>query len=103
MINRNDPCWCGSGQKYKKCHYPALPVAGNSLASRYLKEYNIILKTPDQIEKIRRACQITAQILDQLCRHAKEGVTTLELDELSRKLHKEAGAIPAPFGYGQPP
>ncbi|HEY6005868.1 MAG TPA: SEC-C metal-binding domain-containing protein, partial [Anaeromyxobacter sp.] len=17
---RNDPCWCGSGQKYKKCH-----------------------------------------------------------------------------------
>jgi len=20
--NRNDPCWCGSGKKYKKCHYP---------------------------------------------------------------------------------
>ena len=20
-IGRNDPCWCGSGQKYKKCHY----------------------------------------------------------------------------------
>ncbi len=19
---RNDPCWCGSGNKYKKCHYP---------------------------------------------------------------------------------
>lgn len=19
---RNDPCWCGSGRKYKKCHYP---------------------------------------------------------------------------------
>lgn len=19
-INRNDPCWCGSGKKYKKCH-----------------------------------------------------------------------------------
>jgi preprotein translocase subunit SecA len=19
-IGRNDPCWCGSGQKYKKCH-----------------------------------------------------------------------------------
>jgi len=19
---RNDPCWCGSGKKYKKCHYP---------------------------------------------------------------------------------
>jgi len=19
---RNDPCWCGSGKKYKKCHLP---------------------------------------------------------------------------------
>jgi len=19
---RNEPCWCGSGQKYKKCHLP---------------------------------------------------------------------------------
>lgn len=23
-IGRNDPCWCGSGKKWKKCHYPAL-------------------------------------------------------------------------------
>ncbi|MBL7036782.1 SEC-C domain-containing protein [Candidatus Microgenomates bacterium] len=23
-IGRNDPCWCGSGKKYKKCHYPQL-------------------------------------------------------------------------------
>ncbi len=22
-LGRNDPCWCGSGQKYKKCHYQA--------------------------------------------------------------------------------
>jgi len=20
-LGRNDPCWCGSGKKYKKCHY----------------------------------------------------------------------------------
>ena len=19
-LDRNDPCWCGSGEKYKKCH-----------------------------------------------------------------------------------
>ncbi len=24
-IRRNDPCWCGSGKKWKKCHYPELP------------------------------------------------------------------------------
>ncbi|MDP3974618.1 MAG: preprotein translocase subunit SecA [bacterium] len=21
-VGRNDPCWCGSGKKYKRCHYP---------------------------------------------------------------------------------
>lgn len=102
MITRNDPCWCGSGQKWKKCHYPKLPI-GPELAKQYLVEYGIVLKTPEQIDKIRTACQVTAEILDKLCKAAKEGVTTLELDELSRKLHKEAGATPAPLGYGSPP
>jgi preprotein translocase subunit SecA len=23
-MGRNDPCWCGSGKKWKKCHYPEL-------------------------------------------------------------------------------
>lgn len=27
-IGRNDPCWCGSGKKYKKCHIGQLPPAG---------------------------------------------------------------------------
>jgi methionyl aminopeptidase len=90
MIERNDPCWCGSSQKWKKCHYPN-------------NNHNILLKTPAQIAGIRQACEITAQILDQLCKHAKAGVTTLELDELSRALHKKAGVIAAPLGYGSPP
>lgn len=25
VMGRNDPCWCGSGKKWKKCHYPQLP------------------------------------------------------------------------------
>lgn len=23
-LGRNDPCWCGSGKKFKKCHYPEM-------------------------------------------------------------------------------
>ncbi len=23
-LGRNDPCWCGSGKKWKRCHYPSL-------------------------------------------------------------------------------
>ena len=22
-LGRNEPCWCGSGKKYKRCHYEA--------------------------------------------------------------------------------
>ncbi|MGB7978866.1 MAG: methionyl aminopeptidase [Chlamydiales bacterium] len=101
-MSRNDPCWCGSGQKWKKCHYPTLPQ-GPLLARSYLVHYGIVLKTPEQIGKIRIACQATAKILDEICKHAQAGVTTLELDELSRELHKKAGAVPATLGYGSPP
>ena len=104
MISRNDLCWCGSGLKWKKCHYPQLSTfPKSSIARHYLHEYGILIKTPEQIDKIRRACQVTAQILDTLCEKAKAGVTTLELDELSRLLHKEYHAIPAPLNYGEPP
>ena len=25
QLGRNDPCWCGSGKKFKKCHYQKMP------------------------------------------------------------------------------
>lgn len=101
MISRNDPCWCGSAQKWKKCHYPTLPPQSN--AQLYLKKYGIILKTEEQIQKISKACQVTVKILDTLCKAASVGVTTEQLDDLSRELHKKENVIPAPLGYGHPP
>lgn len=105
MIGRNDPCWCGSQKKWKHCHFPEKPPQSkqDSLRDRYWKDYRILLKTDEQIEGIRQAGHLAAAILTQLAEHAVEGVTTLELDELSTKLHKEAGAIPAALGYGHPP
>ena len=33
-MNRNDPCWCGSGLKFKKCHGgPATPAGGDNALS----------------------------------------------------------------------
>ncbi|MCB1180595.1 MAG: methionyl aminopeptidase [Chlamydiia bacterium] len=105
MIGRNDPCFCGSKKKWKKCHYPELPKNRNQekLAQGYYSQYKIILKTPEQIDKIRAACTLAAQILDKTCAKAKAGITTLELDTFAKRLHDEAGAIPAPLGYGDPP
>lgn len=101
MISRNDPCWCGSGKKFKKCHYPQESLEDPSKA--YLQNYGILIKTKKQIEGIRRSCKLAAQILDKLCEKAKPGITTLELDNLANELHKKANAIPAPLHYGSPP
>lgn len=104
MINRNDPCWCGSGKKWKKCHFPNVnPDPSDALRQRYLTEFEIIIKTDEQIKGIKRACKLSAQILDEICKKAKNGVTTNELDLLCRKLHQDAKAIAAPLGYGHPP
>ena len=103
-ISRNDPCWCSSGKKWKKCHYPTPPAETFFEAKeRYFKQYQIRLKTPQEIEGIKKACILTKQMLNALCAAAKEGVTTNALDDLANKLCEEAGAIPAPLGYGSPP
>lgn len=106
MIGRNDACWCGSGNKWKKCHYPKMAPNSEkkgSLAEKYFREHQILLKTPEQIDGIRASCKLASQILDATCAQAKEGVTTKELNDYAHKLHLEAGAIPAPLHYGHPP
>lgn len=102
MIGRNDPCWCGSGNKWKKCHWPD---SGENLdiKKEYKKHFGIRLKSPEEIKGIRAASYLSADILNKLCKAAQPGVTTLELDDYARELHKKAGAIPAPLGYGEPP
>ena len=59
----------------------------------------IELKTKDEVEKIRRAGKIVAEILARLTEAAKPGMTTLDLDELAEKWTREAGAVPAFKGY----
>jgi methionyl aminopeptidase len=102
MIGRNDPCWCNSGKKWKNCHYPELKKAQN-IKEEYLRKHQIIIKDDQQIAGIRQACRLTAQILDEVCNMAREGITTLELNDFAHKLHLDAGARPAPLHYGEPP
>jgi preprotein translocase subunit SecA len=37
-LKRNDPCWCGSGKKYKNCHLKADRVKGSAGAGQRVKE-----------------------------------------------------------------
>lgn len=102
MIGRNDPCWCQSGKKWKKCHFPKTNKQ-DDLAKQYYKRYQIILKNEDEIAGIRRASIFAATVLDKLCKMAKVGVTTDELNTFAAALHQEVGAKAAALGYGSPP
>jgi len=106
MIGRNDLCWCGSRKKWKKCHFPEISTSDAdfaSIAKKYRKQWGILLKNPDQIQKIRKACHLTASILDEVADRAKEGVTTNALNIFAQEKIIAAGASPASLGYGVPP
>ncbi len=98
-FGRNDPCWCGSGKKYKKCHadfdekLSALSVAGHMIPSHKM------IKTPEQIEGIRKSAKVNIAVLDYVAEHIRAGVSTAEID---RWVHEETlrmGGIPAPLGF----
>lgn len=75
----------------------------DQLRRRYRRDHDILLKSKEEIHGMRKAGHLAAQILEKLCSFTKEGVTTGQINELAMQLHKEAGAIPAPLGYGDPP
>jgi len=59
----------------------------------------IIIKTPEQIEGIRKACCLAARTLDFITYHIKPGVTTEHLDTLIEDFTRQHNAIPAPLNY----
>ena len=63
-----------------------------------------LIKTPDEIEKMRVAGRLAAEVLDMIKPHIKPGVTTLELDTICHDyIVNKQDAIPACLGYGAAP
>lgn len=99
MIDRNSPCWCGSGRKYKKCHYDFdEKLMAYEHRGCIVPEHNMI-KTPEQIEKIKASAQVNIAVLDYVAEHIKEGVTTEDIDRWVYEETTRQGAIPAPLNY----
>ncbi len=59
----------------------------------------IELKSPPEIATMRRANLIVAEVLDELARAARPGVTTQELDRIADELTRKRGGRPAFKGY----
>src|SRR5512141_490571 len=90
---RNDPCWCGSGQKYKRCHLdadlrgaadvrpaparrplqpgvvsprravPAQIARPEYAATGRPRSQGADVRTPDELARMRRACAAAARVL----------------------------------------
>ncbi len=98
-IGRNDPCWCGSGKKYKICHesFDAKIDEFAKMGKKVPK--HSMIKTPEQIEKIRESAKINVAVLDYVAEHIKAGVTTEEINTWVDTKTREMGGIPAPLNY----
>lgn len=98
-MSRNDLCWCGSGKKYKVCHLQMDEKLSLMEEDGLMIPPREIIKTPEQIEGIRRSCQVTRKVLDMVAERVKEGVTTEEINTWVHNYTIELGAIPAPLNY----
>ncbi|HEX7928330.1 MAG TPA: type I methionyl aminopeptidase [bacterium] len=110
---RNDLCHCGSGKKYKKCHWeqdqasprPAAdlaPVRERVVAAGrplFRRNNPNLIKTPEQVEGIRKAGHLTWQLLEMLEGRIKPGITTNQIDRWVEDATQAAGATSAPLGY----
>lgn len=98
-MERNELCWCGSGKKYKRCHMAMeekmeqLREAGHIVPGREL------LKTPAQIEAIKKSAELNTAVLDHVAKHIHAGISTEDIDVLVHDFTVSHGGIPAPLGY----
>ena len=98
-LGRNEHCWCGSGRKYKACHeafddkLKYLEDIGHIVPDRK------IIKTPEQIEKIKESAKINVGCLDAVGEAIHEGMNTSEIDKIVYDVTTDMGGIPAPLNY----
>jgi methionyl aminopeptidase len=95
MINRNDPCWCGSGKKYKKCHFSV--DEKSSQDSQQRKNYPT--KNAVEIEGMRKAGTFNGELMDYIRPFVTSGVTTEKINTLVHDYTVKHGHTPACLGY----
>lgn len=117
----NDPCWCGSGRKYKRCHKPTEgrvlqgvvsprlavpehiarpPYAESGVPVRWAEPR---VKSPQTIERMRHAGAVAAEVLRLAGEKVAPGVTTNEIDVYVHELCIERNSYPSPLNYNHFP
>ncbi|MDD3253919.1 MAG: methionyl aminopeptidase [Lachnospiraceae bacterium] len=99
LLGRNEPCWCGSGKKYKTCHFDFDNKCNLYRLGGHEVPNHAMIKTPEQIEKIRESAAINIAVLDYVAANIKAGVTTELIDQWVYDETTRRGAIPAPLNF----
>jgi methionyl aminopeptidase len=117
-LKANDPCWCGSGRKFKRCHKastdhirpgrvgPPRTVPGHIPRPSYAETGVAVrrpeshVRTPEVIERMRGAGRAAAEVLQIVGAAVAPGVTTDELDALCHDECIRRGGYPSPLNYG---
>ena len=117
MLKANDPCWCGSGQTFKRCHRDAkeqlLPglispmrtVPAEIPRPEYAETGNVTRRPEERIkdaafiERMRRAGHAAAEVLDIGAAAIAPGVTTDEIDAVVHQAYIDRGGYPSTLNY----
>ncbi|MEJ7584783.1 MAG: type I methionyl aminopeptidase [Acidimicrobiales bacterium] len=117
-LKANEPCWCGSGRKFKRCHKVATDrVQRGSLspvrtvpegierphyaeAGGSSRRDEPMVKSPEVLALMRRTGAAAAEILREVGAAVAPGVTTDVLDGLCHDACIDAGGYPSPLNYG---
>lgn len=97
--NRNDKCWCGSGNKYKKCHLKFDEKLNELRLQGYEVPRHDMIKNAEQIEGIRKSAVVNNGLLDYLTQNIREGMSTEEIDSMAYNYTISHGGTPATLGY----
>lgn len=116
-LRSNDPCWCLSGRKFKRCHgaperrlrpgavspertvpdsIPRPDYAGDTEPKEWPEPP---VKPPEVIARLRRAGGAAARVLAEVGAAVDVGVTTDELDRISHEAYLAEGGYPSPLHY----
>lgn len=92
---RNDPCWCGSGKKYKKCHLKEDEAKKTSSPFERAK----IKRTKEFLEGMEATCKLAKATLDMVSENIRIGITTDQINTWVHEFTLDNGAIPATLNY----
>jgi methionyl aminopeptidase len=113
----NEPCWCGSGTKFKRCHgdsslrirpgnlSPMREVPAHIERPPYAESGRAVrrpeprVKSPEIIERMRRTGKAAAEVLAATAGHIRPGITTDELDAIAHAEAIARDAYPSPLNY----